>query len=96
MATKNVVSITGTLLLTAIAVFVGRASTRFSDFANDLYYTKDGICTEVVLTGGFPGTDHLTTGGSGEPVSLKVGAATYALFNTSTCTLAHRIRADNL
>jgi hypothetical protein len=99
MNTKKVVSISGTVLLTAFAVFVGRASGRFlGQNATNFYVTNGGVCSISLTGGAFAGTSRLTTGGSGTPVFLATGAAPneYAIYSTSTCTSAHRVHANNL
>jgi hypothetical protein len=100
MNTKRILSYSGTLMLAAVAVLAGRATTKFvSNPATKLYYTKAGVCQGFNLAGStFTGTTSLTTGGTGNPafIATVTGTTTtkYAIFNTSTCQSAHRIRAN--
>jgi hypothetical protein len=98
MNISNIASITGPILLT-IAAFVDRASPKSFNKATNLFYTKAGVCQVVSITGTFVGTFKLTTGGGGTPVSLCTGTffnTTYALYNTNSCTTAHRINVNML
>jgi hypothetical protein len=97
MNKTSILSISGTVLLTAMAVFVGRASARFTvDNATSIFVKLSSGCSAIDVSGGMVGTTHLTTGGSGALLSFRTGTNNYPIFNTSTCTAAHQIRANNL
>lgn len=98
MKMKKLISIPGAIVLTTVAVFVGRASARFrGEPATNLFYTNGGVCKGISLSGGFfSGSELLTTGGSGSPAYLEVGGHSYALFNTSSCGFESRIHGSNL
>lgn len=95
MNTKKIVSMSGTVLLTAVAVFVGRASSSRTAGtpATNLFVKNGTTCIATSLTGGtFSGSNFLTTGGTGGAVaSIKTASGTYALYNTSACGATHRI-----
>lgn len=98
MIAKNLISITGTLLIGTISVFFGRPNLNATcKNATHLYYTRLGLCVAFDLTGcGMCGTSKLTTGCTGNKAFIStIGGSRYAIFNTSTCTAAHRILANS-
>jgi hypothetical protein len=97
MNKTKILSISGTVLLTAMAVFVGRASTRFSSNATSLFVKVGSTCSGIDVTGGMVGTTHLTVGGTGALLSFHTGGSpgtNYPVYNTSTCQTANQVRAN--